>query len=430
VDFRDHQRHIDMLIQAALAAVEPGAAVRRFLQRDAHHLHVGNRTYELTQGRVFLIGAGKAAGPMAAAAAEILGDTLAAGVLITKHGFEQPHLPASLLFFHAGHPIPDEAGIQATTAATTLVSQATAADLVLCLISGGASALLTQPVIPLTDWQQLVDALLASGCTIQELNCVRKQLDQVKGGGLAHLAAPATCASLILSDVIGNPLDIIGSGPTTANAQTPTDALVILHRYHLSDQLPPATWQQITAYLQQQTTERPPAISAHNVIIGDVRQAAQAAAQAASKLGFATQVLTAQLEGEAREVGRVAAALAKDAPPNTCLILGGETTVRLKGNGRGGRNQEVALAAAIALDGQPNVVLASFSTDGDDGPTDAAGALVTGETAALARAHHLDPHDSLARNDSYPFFDQLGSLLRTGPTGTNVNDLVLILKYG
>jgi hydroxypyruvate reductase len=168
---------------------------------------------------------------------------------------------------------------------------------------------------------------------------------------------------------------------------------------------------------------------AHNVIVGDVRQAAEAAAGAAAGLGFASQVLTAQLEGEAREVGRVAAALAKDAPPHSCLILGGETTVTLRGKGKGGRNQELALAAAIALDGTPNVILASFATDGDDGPTGAAGAVVTGDTAGLARARQLDPHDYLARNDSYTFFDQLGGLLRPGPTGTNVNDLILILKY-
>jgi hydroxypyruvate reductase len=311
-----------------------------------------------------------------------------------------------------------------------LVKGATAGDLVLCLISGGASALLTRPVIPLADWQEVVDRLLASGCTIQELNGVRKQLDEVKGGGLARMIAPAACVSLILSDVVGNPLDVIGSGPTTPNPESAAAALAVLERYGMREKLPAATWVHVENYLMQQMDSVLPAgEGVQHVIIGDVRQAAEAAAGAAAEMGFTAQVLTAQLEGEAREVGRVAAALAKDAPVNSCLILGGETTVTLRGDGMGGRNQELALAAAIALDGVPDVALASFATDGDDGPTGAAGAVVTGETAGLAHARQFDPHDYLARNDSYTFFNQLGGLIRTGPTGTNVNDLVLILKY-
>jgi hydroxypyruvate reductase len=351
-------------------------------------------------------------------------------------------------------------------------------------------------VIPLTDWQQVVDGLLACGCTIQELNGVRKQWDEVKGGGLARMIAPAACTSLILSDVVGNPLDVIGSGPTVVNQIRGTqgnsgelggtqegidltdgkdhgllqkgskgnkeelggseeeeelpivngqwfpvltgvneegamEALAVLRRYRMEEKLPAATWGRIKNYLEQRMEKAAPAGEAvQHVIIGDVRQAAEAAAGAAAEMGFTAQVLTAQLEGEAREVGRVAAALAKDARPNSCLILGGETTVTLRGDGMGGRNQELALAAAIALDGVPGVALASLATDGDDGPTGAAGAVVTGETAGVARAGRLDPHDYLARNDSYTFFEQVGGLLRTGPTGTNVNDLVMILKYG
>jgi glycerate 2-kinase len=505
LDFVDYRRHVDRLIGAALAAAEPGAAVRRWLRREDGRLVVDGRMYEIGQGRLFLVGVGKAAGAMGAAAAEILGAYLTAGVLVSKDGQERPVLPASVAFYQAGHPVPDEAGVRATAKVVELVGQATAGDLVVCLISGGASALLTRPVIPLADWQQVVDGLLASGCTIQELNGVRRQLDEVKGGGLARLIAPAGCVSLILSDVVGNRLEVIGSGPTVVNlgtqgnsgelrgtqeggksqipnpksqargtrgnlpsqgrgqelggtqeggkSQIPNPksqkegeegagirglgdeegkkgALGVLRRYGMGEKLPAATWQNLYAYLTEQENKPLPAgEGVQHVIIGDVRQAAEAAMGAAAELGFAAQVLTAQLEGEAREVGRVAAALAKDARPTSCLILGGETTVTIRGKGKGGRNQELALAAAIALDGIPNVVVASFATDGDDGPTDAAGAVATGETAGLARAQGLDPPSYLARNDSYRFFDQVGGLLRTGPTGTNVNDLILILKY-
>ena len=310
-------------------------------------------------------------------------------------------------------------------------------DLVLCLISGGASALLTPPILPLEQWQRLVDALLASGCTINELNAVRKRMDRVKGGGLARLAAPAACVSLILSDVVGNPLDVIGSGPTVANPDPPALVGDILERYRVAERLGPDDW---AAVSRLAVVSRPfrglematPAElgNIHNIIIGDVRQAALAAADAAAALGFDARLLTAQLEGEAREVARVVAALAKDAPPETCLVLGGETTVTLAGQGLGGRNQELALAAAIAIDGWPGCVVASFATDGDDGPTAAAGGLVSGETMTVARRLGLDAQSYLDNNDSYHFLEATGGLITTGQTGTNVNDRNFVLKYG
>ena len=435
--FAQYRHHVQSLIEAGLAAVDPAAAIRRQLHFDGRHLTIGEKAYDIDQGRVYIVAVGKAARAMGATAAEILGPALTAGILVNKRESSAParqdavgQLPQVLRLRHAGHPVPDQAGVSATAEVIEMLSQTAPGDLVLCLISGGASALLTQPILPLEQWQRLVDGLLASGCTINELNAVRKRLDRVKGGGLARLAAPAACVSLILSDVVGNPLDVIGSGPTVVNPDPPALAGDILERYHIAECLGPDFWRE----LQGQLKHLPPAATeledVHNVIIGDVRQAALAAVGAAFELGFDARLLTAHLEGEAREVARVVAALAKDAPLETCLVLGGETTVTLRGQGLGGRNQELALAAAIAIDGWPKCVVASFATDGDDGPTTAAGGLVTGETMAIARGLDLAAQSYLDNNDSYHFLEATAALLTTGQTGTNVNDLVFVLKYG
>jgi hydroxypyruvate reductase len=347
-------------------------------------------------------------------------------------------------------------------AVTEFIAQATVGDLILFLISGGTSALLTQPLLSLTEWQQLTQVLLASGCTIQELNCVRRQLDHVKGGGLARMAAPATCISLILSDVVGNPLADIGSGPTVLVDESPADALAVLQRYGVAAQLDTAVWQRIEQLLQQPDLFPRKVVQSEQVVVGDVKAAATAVFTKAAHLGFLAHILTTRLEGEAREVGKFVAAIAQDLPPGHCLILGGETTVTVRGEGQGGRNQELALAAAVALQGHPNVVIMSLATDGEDSTTGAAGAMVSGETAVLAHEYGLDPLEFLNNNDSYSFFKQLDDtiltmsmkepmiepnvegettdvspsnsaphlhLLQTGPTGTNVNDLIVILTY-
>lgn len=453
LNFHDYRQHVQALVQAALQAADPAACVKRHLRRDGRILHIDDLSYryDLQQGRVFLISSGKAAVPMALAAAEIIGDDLFSAAVITKKSARAWHEiddsafkidPGALVLREGGHPVSDEDSVQATAAALEGLQQTTAADLVLCLISGGTSALLTQPLISLDDWQALTAALLASGCTINELNGVRRQLDSVKGGGLARLAAPAACVGLILSDVVGNPLHDIGSGPTVFTAETAADARLVLQRYGIQKQLETVVWQRIEQALQEQNGEpqgdqETRQESVHNLIVGDVRQAARAAWTRAAQLGFLAQILTARLQGEAREVGRVAAAIAKDLTPGHCLVMGGETTVTVRGEGRGGRNQELALSAAVALDGWPHVVVATLATDGEDGPTEAAGAMVTGETVTYARTHHLDPVSYLDNNDSYSFFQQLnredtaaaGGLIQTGPTGTNVNDLLFILAY-
>lgn len=449
-DFAAYPEHVRQIMAAALDAVDPAAAVSRNLQRHGRTLTIGPETYTIEEpGQVYLISIGKAAVTMGLAAAEILGDTLSKAIFVAKKTdrdwtaeIEAVPLslpPSAFRLFLAGHPVPDEESVRAGTAVLDLLQQTSGDDLVVLLISGGASALLAQPLLPLPDWQALTKALLASGCTIEELNTVRRQLDTVKGGGLARAAAPAACASLILSDVIGNSLAAIGSGPTVISDESAGDALAVLNRYGIAEKLGTAVWDNLTTQLYARAAISPdqPARNQH-LIIADVQQAATAALTKAAQLGFISQILTTHLEGEAREAGRFAAALAQDAPAGRCLILGGETTVTLHGQGRGGRNQELSLAAALALDGWPNRVIVSLATDGEDGPTDAAGAMVTGETAVIARQHQLSLRTFLQNNDSYAFFARLDEAaagdapanhLKTGATGTNVNDLIIILRY-
>lgn len=459
LSFQDYPQHVMQMVRAALTAADPALAVRRHLRRrGSRSLVIGEQSYRLDQGRVFLVATGKAAVPMGLAATEIIAADLAAAVLITKKGewqtvVEQAPFISQHTAFHlftAGHPVPDQRSIGATSAVIELLAQTTADDLVLCLISGGTSALLTHPLISLAEWQQVNQALLASGCTINELNIVRRALDRVKGGGLARLAAPATCISLILSDVVGNPLDIIGSGPTVPadlDMDPAVAAAAVLERHQVAERVDTTVWQHVNQALASVRPVYTDHRRIYNLVIGDVRQAALAALAKAVQLGFVPHLLTTHLEGEAREVGRLAAALAKDSPPGHCYILGGETTVTVQGDGQGGRNQELALAAAIALQGHPTVAIASFATDGEDGTTPAAGAMITGETVEYGRRQGLEATDFLRRNDSHTFFARLDArqqemagtspngdhpapcLIQTGSTGTNVNDLLFILAY-
>jgi hydroxypyruvate reductase len=306
-------------------------------------------------------------------------------------------------------------------------------DTLVCLISGGGSALVTAPYVPLEDLQKLTSLLLASGAPIDDINILRRQLDRIKGGGLVR-ATKAKIISLILSDVIGSPLQAIASGPTVLDPTTREDALSILQKYHLQDQCP------VTIYQLLRT--RPASLAGddgfsrfedvQNRIVGDNKLAARAAMEQAQHEGFYTEILTNELQGEARDAGVLLAKRLRDewtkSPHPFCLIAGGETTVTIKGQGKGGRNQEIALAAVTELNGLAGVLLIALATDGDDGPTDAAGAVVTGESAQRAASLGLSAADHLSRNDSYPYFEALGDLIRTGPTGTNVNDLLFLLR--
>jgi hydroxypyruvate reductase len=324
-----------------------------------------------------------------------------------------------------------------------LLQDTTANDVVICLLSGGGSALLPLPVpgVTLDDLQRLTSDLLRCGATINEINAVRKHLSQVQGGQLARLAAPAPVIALILSDVVGSPLDVIASGPTVPDTSTFADALGVLERYGIIEQTPPAIVAHLRRGLSGDVPETPkpgdPVFEhVQTLVIGDNRIAAQAAVQQAAELGLHTLLLSTYVEGEAREVAKVLAGLGKEIarygqplPRPACLIAGGETTVTIRGQGKGGRNQELALAAAIALDGWDDVLLLTVATDGGDGPTDAAGAFADGTTVARARVQGLNPAAYLANNDAYNFFQALGDLLITGPTRTNVNDLTLIFVF-
>jgi glycerate 2-kinase len=431
--------------QAALDAVEPGAAVRHHVRLRGDQLLIAGHAYNLAAcEQVWVGGGGKAATAMAAALYGVLGERLAGGLAVTKYGHVPPGLctgPVEIV--EAGHPLPDEAGVAATRRLAGLLHNATARDLVLAIISGGGSALLTLPAAGLTlnDLQQTTNLLLRCGATIVELNTLRKHWSQIKGGGLVRLAAPAPVASLILSDVVGDPLDIICSGPTVADPSTFADAWAVLERYGLVERVPAAVRERLQAGLAGALPDTPkpgdPLFrQVQNLIVGSNRQAARAAVDAAQAQGLHTLLLSTFVEGEAREIAHVAAAVAKelvhyDQPLSrpACLVWGGETTVTVRGQGRGGRNQELALAAALALEGLPGIVLVALGTDGTDGPTDAAGAVATGETVARARALGLDPAAHLESNDAYPFFEALGDLINTGPTGTNVNDLLFLFAF-
>ncbi len=451
--------HGEMILavqRAALAAVEPGAAVRRHLQRRGDLLIVAGRTYDLSAiERVWVVGGGKAATAMTASLHSLLGNRLAGGLVVTKYGHADLRLASAtgaslgsegngaVEVVEAGHPLPDEAGVAGTRRMADLLTRATGRDLVLAVISGGGSALLTLPAkgLSLADLQKTTDLLLRSGASIVELNTVRKHLSQIKGGGLARLAGGAPVVSLVLSDVVGDPLDAIASGPTAPDPTTFADAWGVLERYDLVEGVPAAVRAWLQSGLDGRVADTPKPGAAlfervQNVIVGSNRLAAEAAVGAAQAWGLNALLLSTFVEGEAREVARVAAALAKelvwrDRPvcKPACLVWGGETTVTVRGGGHGGRNQELALAAALAMEGLPDVKLVALGTDGTDGPTDAAGAVATGETVARARALGYDPVAHLENNDAYPFFDALGDLIRTGPTGTNVNDLLFIFAF-
>jgi glycerate 2-kinase len=439
------------LVWAALGAVNPARAVARHMRLSSGEpgaappmLQVAGRVYDLDSiGRLLVVGAGKAGAGMAAAVEALLGARIADGWVNVQRGYEPAH-PLERIHVHsAGHPLPDEAGVAGTGRILDLLHGLGAGDLVLVLLSGGASALLVRPAagVTLDELQPLTDALLRSGATIQEINAVRKHVSQVKGGRLARhiVQGGAQAAVFILSDVVGNPLDVIGSGPCAPDPTTFGDAWQVLERYGLLDRLPGPVLDCLERGLRGEVEETPkpgdPLFErVQSVIVGDNRAAARAAVERARALGLHALLLTTYLEGEARHVGQVLAALAKEEvrygqplPRPACLVLGGESTVTLRGAGKGGRNQEVALAAALSLDGWDDAMVVTLATDGTDGPTDAAGAIATGETAGRARARGLDPAAHLSRHDSYSLFSALGDLILTGPTGTNVNDLAFVL---
>jgi len=391
------------------------------------------------RGRVLVVGAGKASGAMAAAVEAAWGDRVTDGLVAVKDGYLAPTRRVRLV--EAGHPVPDERGARAAREIRALVESAVADDLVLVLVSGGGSALTPAPAPPITlaDKQAMTRLLLAAGATISQLNAVRKHCSLLKGGQLARAAAPARVEALLLSDVVGDPLDVIASGPTTPDASTFGEALDILDGFALRDRAPRAIVERLEQGARGQIPETPkpgdPLFArVRNTIIGNNALVVDAAASRARALGLDPHVLTRALEGEAREaavrfveLARLIRAGRGPVRAPACVIAGGETTVTVRGRGTGGRCQEFALAAALAMEGLQDAVILAAGTDGGDGPTDAAGAVSDGTSAARARAQGLDPAARLADNDSNPVFARLGDLVVTGPTNTNLLDLYLLV---
>jgi hydroxypyruvate reductase len=428
------------IFNKGLQAVEPGAAVRKYCRLENNTLFVDNKRYDLSQySKLFVIGAGKASSPMAEALESILGKRITNGLINVKYGHVTELRRVKLI--EAGHPIPDDNGQHGAELIKGIAKNAGKTDLLLCLISGGGSALLPLPASGLTlkEKQDTIKVLLSCGASIHEINAIRKHISLVKGGRLAQAAYPATLVSLILSDVVGDDLDVIASGPTVPDTTTFSDCMEIVDKYNILKQLPETVVDHIKAGLAGNVPETPKLDDSafkktQNVIIGSNIEAITAAKQKAENLGYNTLILSSMIEGETRHVAHVHGAIAREIlktgnplPSPACIISGGETTVTLTGKGSGGRNQEFSLAAAIDIAGKEKIVVLSGGTDGTDGPTDAAGAFADTTTLTRAEALDLDPHDFLSNNDAYNFFDKLGDLLMTGPTHTNVMDLRIVL---
>jgi len=427
-------------LESALNAVDSKHIIKsKLLLRDST-LHVNGYSFDLKRFKnVYVVGGGKASGSMAEALEEILGKRVTNGLVNVPHGSKQN---TKIIKLHeASHPVPDEAGVEGTRRMLEMAEQAKEDDLVICLISGGGSSLMPLPrdEISIADKREITEALLKCGATINEINTVRKHISGFKGGWLAKRAYPATILNLILSDVVGDPLDFIASGPTVPDSTTFGDATKVLKKYGLWDKSPGSIRKVLSEGEKGTIPETPKANDdafkkVFNVVVGNNRLASITAREYFKSEGLNTLLLTATVEGEARHAGVMLASIAREVsvsgnpiPKPAGIIAGGETTVTVTGKGLGGRNQEIALAAAQKLKDMDGAVVASLSTDGVDGPTDAAGAIADGKTLARAAKMGLNPEEYLAENDSYHFFSKLNDLIITGPTGTNVNDVSVIV---
>jgi glycerate 2-kinase len=424
---------LEEIFRAAIHAADPHALVRNYIENHGS-LFAADR-----YRKVFVVGFGKASCPMAAAVAHVLPLIIDEGIVVTKYGHCKGYEFERISVYEAGHPLPDERGVHATNEIVNLLKRADTDTLVICLISGGGSALLVSPCegLSLGDKQAITDLLLRSGATIHELNTVRKHLSRVKGGRLAELAWRARTISLIISDVMGDNLDVIASGPTSPDSTTYAEALSIVKRYGLLSQAPAAALEVLDRGVRgslQETPKHGDRIfeKVRNVIIGNNGSALRAAGKRAGSVGFQTEIVSSAIAGEARDVGRDLARRAmqiksaKGSQQPVCLISGGETTVTVAGKGRGGRNMELALSFASEIEGIGGISLLSAGTDGTDGPTDAAGAIVDGNTAGRGRERGAEVREYLENNDSYSFFKKAGGLFITGPTGTNVMDIQIL----
>ena len=424
------------IFRAALKAADPYDSVMHHLEHALSIYHQG------AYRKLYAVAFGKAAVSMMQAVVDRAGDLLTKAIVITKYEHAKAaRFPGVIEVYEAGHPLPDKNGVAATRRTVELLKKADAETLVLCLISGGGSALFVSPTngISLEDKQNVTHSLLKAGTDIVELNTVRKHLSLVKGGRLAEITYPARMISLILSDVIGDPLDVIASGPTAPDETTFADAINVLNKYHLLDAIPESALSLLLDGQRGLIADTPkhgsPAVKmVENTIIGSNAKATAAAIARAQELGYQSKLLSSTLQGEAKDVARwLARTVIQTGAENMrgnrrlCFVAGGETTVTVRGTGLGGRNTEMALAFAVEIKGMQGITMLSAGTDGTDGPTDAAGAIVDYETVSLASGLNLDPMVFLKNNDSYRFFEKAGGLIKTGPTGTNVMDIQIVL---
>ncbi|MBS7657328.1 glycerate kinase [Candidatus Bathyarchaeota archaeon] len=429
-------------IETLFDTINPKKIIESKVKLLDNFLCIEGRKFDLTNYRkIIVVGGGKASGSMAEALENILENYITSGLIVVPKGTSKRYKTKKIEILEASHPIPDNSSVKGAKKILSLVEEVNENDLVICLFSGGGSSLLALPRndIPLRDKKKVTDMLLKCGATINEINAVRKHISSFKGGQLAKAAYPATVLGILLSDVLGDPLDVIASGPTVPDSTTFKDAIHILKEYEIWEKTPNSI-KKILIDGETGLIEETPKKESYvfqrvsNIVLGNNRFACKAAIDALKKHGLKTLFLTSFMEGEAKEFGTMLGAIAREIsvsgnplPPPVGIVVGGETTVTVTGNGKGGRNQEIALSAALMIKEIDNTVIVSISTDGIDGPTDAAGAMVDGETIRLSKQLGLDAAEYLRNNDSYSFFSRVGGLVFTGPTGTNVNDITMII---
>lgn len=440
------EKDINFIINQSLLSVDPYQCATVKINIQGDDLLIFDKKINLNKvNNIYVIGVGKAVIPMAKAVINKLGDRITSGLLISKHQREKNNreFEEKTQIFYGGHPIPSRQSIESTKKLITFLKKVKENDLIINLISGGGSALMTLPCegIALDDIRDFTNILLKSGATIQEINTIRKHIDMIKGGGLARMTYPAHMETLILSDVLGDQISMIASGPTSMDETTYKDAWEIIQKYNIKNEIPKSIINHLIKGLRgeaQETVKSGDGVMRNvtNNIVGSLTTAITIAEKAAKESGYNTAILSTKLIGEARELGKVFGSILANMVESdsliqkpACVIAGGETTVTITGNGKGGRNQELALGAVGQIDGLRDCCLISIATDGEDGPTDAAGAFVTGRTKSRAIEKGLEHEKYLANNDAYNFFEIIDNLVKIGPTGTNVNDLLLLFAF-
>ena len=440
------EKDINFIIHQSLLSVDPYLCATEKMDIRGDDLFIFKNKTDLNMiDNIYVVGVGKAVIPMAEAVIDKIGNRITSGLLISKHQIEKKNrvFDERIQILYGGHPIPNRQSMESTKKLTSFLKKVNENDLIINLISGGGSALMTLPYegITLDDLKHLTNILLKSGAMIEEINTIRKHIDMIKGGGLARMTYPARMETLILSDVLGDQISMIASGPTSMDQTTYLDAWEIINKYDIKNEIPESIINHLFKGMQgeaQETVKSGDDVLKKNTnnVIGSLATAITSAEKAAKESGYNTVILSTKLIGEAREVGKVLGSILSNMVESdhlikkpACVIAGGETTVTIFGNGKGGRNQELALGAVGQINNLRDCCLISIATDGEDGPTDAAGAFVTGRTKSRAKEKGLDHEQFLANNDAYNFFNITDNLVKIGPTGTNVNDLQLLFAF-